>query len=611
MIPAAARSGPLLPCLLLLLAIGLLGANCNPPPALLIDSPASGVFTTAGSILIEGRVTRIDASIADVRVNGTPVVVQPDLSWSHTVVLDPVAIVNPVIVEFRRPKTPMIRKRITVMAGPSVLDGDFSLQSIAMRLNDPGIDQIEPAITGLVSLDLATLLPPGTVVINNFCYLDLFGLCIASTDAVVNPTGGSAKPPPNISSFSINVDSQTGSAHGDVLLNGLFVSIRATGVNCDIDINASSANIAADYGLTGAPDGSIDVVQLTSPAVSFAGFSDSTDCSGLLGGLVGFFVNLLIGDVQTLVGNAFVGFLSTVDVNGNTPIAAAIETALANVEIAGPIGTAIGVSLEAPIFDVFEDPAGLTLDSDARITASAPLASAPDLLASYHVAEPFPAFGPTTPTSGLPYHLGLCISTSAFNQLLKAEIESGLLAATIDTLNLGPGGSPVVISGGLLTVLVPEFSIFDPATLFEIEIAPTMAPILTDNPGPGGETAELMIPHLEVIVRPIGGVAAPLRVVVDATVGLDVGLNAGQLAFTIASLQPQDLRIDIVQNPLLANEPQLTALLQSIVPVLFPSIASSLGSFPLPQFLGLQPTFVEADRAGQFVSVFLDLQTVP
>ncbi len=588
----------------LLLAVGLLGANCNPPPGLLVDSPVSGSFSNAGTILVEGRVSRVDPSFADVRVNGTSVTVQPDLSWSHVVTLDPVAVVNPIIVEFHRPSNPVIRKRVTVMAGESVVDGDFSLQSVAMRLNDDGLDQIEPAITSLVPLDLGTLLPPGTVVISNFCYIDLFGLCIASTDAVVNPT-------PSISSYAINVDSQPGLVQGDVLLTGLFVSIRATSVNCDININAASSTIAADYGLTGAVDGSIDVVPLTNPTVSFSGFSDSTDCSGLLGGLVGFFVNLLIGDVQTLVRDAFVGFLSAVDVDGNTPIAAAIETALASVEIAGPIGTAIGVDLEAPIFDVFEDAAGITLDSDSRITALAPVGSAPNLLASYHVPEAFPSFGATTPVTGLPYHMGLCISSSAFNQLLKAEIESGLLASTIDTLPLGPGGSPVVISGALLTVLVPEFSIFQPTTLFEITIKPTMAPFLTGSTGPAGEIAELVIPHLEITVKPTAGQAAPLRVVADATVGLDVGLNAGQLSFTLASLQPQDLRIDIVQNPLLANEPQLTALLQSIVPILFPSLANSLGSFPLPQFLGLQPTLVEADRAGQFLSLFLDLQPVP
>ena len=49
-------------------------------------------------------------------------------------------------------------------------------------------------------------------------------------------------------------------------------------------------------------------------------------------------------------------------------------------------------------------------------------ASAPDLLASLHVPNPFPSFLATTP-GGLPYELGICISTSAFNQLLRAQSE--------------------------------------------------------------------------------------------------------------------------------------------------------------------------------------------
>ena len=49
------------------------------PPGLVIDSPASGTFSTASSALVTGRVTNVAASQADVRVNGTSVTVQPDL----------------------------------------------------------------------------------------------------------------------------------------------------------------------------------------------------------------------------------------------------------------------------------------------------------------------------------------------------------------------------------------------------------------------------------------------------------------------------------------------------------------------------------------------------
>lgn len=98
---------------------------------------------------------------------------------------------------------------------------------------------------------------------------------------------------------------------------------------------------------------------------------------------------------------------------------------------------------------VDEDPTGLTIGTDARITASLPAPGAPDLFASYHVDEVFPTFPTATPLGGVPYELGLSIGTSAFNQLLKAEVESGLLATTITTLDLGAG--PVPLTAGLLS----------------------------------------------------------------------------------------------------------------------------------------------------------------
>ena len=48
-----------------------------------------------------------------------------------------------------------------------------------------------------------------------------------------------------------------------------------------------------------------------------------------------------------------------------------------------------------------------------------------------------------------------------------------------------------------------------------------------------------------------------------------------------------------------------------MLPLALPSLADSLGSFPLPTFLGLQLLGVEVERQGQFLSLFLDLVPAP
>jgi hypothetical protein len=49
----------------------------------------------------------------------------------------------------------------------------------------------------------------------------------------------------------------------------------------------------------------------------------------------------------------------------------------------------------------------------------------------------------------------MCISSSAFDQLLKAETESGLLISSITELDFG--GGPLPLTAGVLAVFLPAF----------------------------------------------------------------------------------------------------------------------------------------------------------
>ena len=154
-----------------------------------------------------------------------------------------------------------------------------------------------------------------------------------------------------------------------------------------------------------------------------------------------------IGDLQGLFEGSLEDFLNTEDANGNTPIAGAIETALEGIEIAGPSGDGLGVVLDTPMTAALEDPVGITFKINAAASASLPDPEAPDLTASYDVPETFPTFGANTP-HGVPFGLGITLSTSAFNQLLRAQIESGLLRTELQQIDLG--GGPITLTTGLL-----------------------------------------------------------------------------------------------------------------------------------------------------------------
>lgn len=661
----------LLTLVLLFATPQLMGApGCGGPPStgpiLEIQSPADGTFTTGSSVVVSGYARRGNGPISFLTVNGVDVLPltgpnAPDEgTWTATVPVDPGVIFNDVVVEMGIQSffNPTYRREMSIVAGDGVdtgyvLDGSKSPQSIALRLNDSGLNEVEPVITSLVDLDLATLLPPGTQVIDEFCYETIFGLCIGTADAYIE--ANASPPSPSISSFSIDVDSQNGFAEGDITMNDLFVRARVEdgnvgiGFTCHVNVSASTSLIAGDYGLD--PDAVdpelIDVTQLGGVAVSFGGFTDNTDCDGFLGFIVEAFIDLFVGSFETLMRGALEGFLDTPDAFGNTPVAGAIEMALEDVDIAGPIGSSLGAVLDTALFVVAEDTQGITMGSDGAFIAN-PVASgtcyddgsgmqvpgpvacdaatpcmvgescrglpgecvapprAPDYPASYHVSEPFPSYGATTP-GALPYGLGLGVSTSAFNQLLKAQLECGLL--TLDVTDL-PGLGP--LSGALLAVLIPEIAQYPLSTPYKLLVDPKVGAIITGNPGPGGELAELRLHGLEVTLRDVDESLPVLLVArVDGSLGLDADFSGGALSFSLGTPDPSALDVSIVVNRLGTDEASLTSLIEGLFVLATPELSNALEAFPLPDFLGLSLQDVEVGRAGEFLSLYLDLSPSP
>jgi hypothetical protein len=597
-----------------LLALATLGVPCNKPaPQVFIDSPANGLFTTAGSVVVTGHVTGTLGQIQSLTVNGVSVLpLAPDRTFTTTAVFDPGFIVYGIEAELTRITGTKDRARITVMLGESIADGDLSPMGLGMRLNDSGLDSVEPTISSLVDLDLATLLPVGTLVIDNFCAIDSIFGCLGRVDVKVD------NPPPSISSFGIAIDSQTNFVDGDIDVNDMRIDLFVDGVSgiapdCGLRVSAATTNIDGDYGLQPDPiDASnIDVNQNGPVTVFFNGFAQQFTWGICDFPLIGDLIQAIIGDLQPTVIDGLEDFLADPDGGGtaDSPVADAVETALAGIEIAGPIGQAIGVNLEAPLFDVLEDVNGITLDSDARVTASQPDPLAPDLLASYHLDESFPSYGPNTPVGGVPYGLGLSISSSAFNQLLKAEIESGLLRSSITEIDLGTG--PIPVTAGFLSLFIPQFGSLPPSTPLSIAIEPALAPVVTGNDGPFGELAEMLIPHLLIRIPNPNSATPYVEFVLDVTVGLEIDFVGGELQFLLGTLDAGYILVAITENSINASEAQLTNVVLTVAPLLFPSLADSLGTFPLPDFLGLQLSLVEIGKLGEYMSLFVNLTPAP
>jgi hypothetical protein len=104
--------------------------------------------------------------------------------------------------------------------------------------------------------------------------------------------------------------------------------------------------------------------------VSFNNSFDSGVCDWPILGTI---IQLVIGDVEPIVEDGLVTNLRDPDGSGpqDAPIAAAIQSTLAGLSIAGSIGTALGITLDAEFNLISENTTGLTYRIDSlRIPAS-------------------------------------------------------------------------------------------------------------------------------------------------------------------------------------------------------------------------------------------------
>jgi len=612
------------------LALVVMLAGCS---RVIVENPDNGDFVNTTTMTVSGSVfstdevdNPIDVNDLVLEINGANVALAPDGTYTTNIVLDPNAVFNPIVADLTEVSTGYVDSdRIVVIVGDSIADGAFSPEAIALQINASGLDALQPVVSNLVDLDLPTLLPVGSVVADNLCVIDSFLGCLGRADISI------ANPAPSISSFAVDFDSETNQVHTVVSLNDFDLNLFIDGggnllvPNCDLNLMASAVTLAGDFALE--PDAvtpsKVDVAQNGSISTMFANF-DQTFTSGACDTfLIGDIIQLIIGDLEPLVRSSLEDFLNQVDGSGNTVIASAVESALAGIDISGPVGEALNSDLDAPFFQVVESNDGITLGSNARFVADIgtgpgqcdPPEGAPDLTASYHVAQPFPSFGPNTP-QGTPYDIGLGISSSGFNQLLKSQIECGLLVAEITEIDLLNTGTPLPLTAGLLSTFLPQLANFDPASPARIELAPTIAPLITGAPGPLGELALLKVAQLnmKVFMTFTGqGTTVELEIVdvmLDADVGLDLGFDSvqGALVFQLAEPDPSFISAKSIENPVGADLATLDALLPFVVGSFLPSLASGLGSFPVPSFLGLELNVLEVDRNGEMLTLYATLQ---
>jgi hypothetical protein len=574
-----------------------------------IDSPALGAFVDADSVQLTGHMSVPGFPGVTVAVNGADVPVAADGSFSVNVPFDPNQIFQTLTAEMRFNGTALLdRDVVTVVRGVGIGEDELAPDSLGVRLTEDGFAAAAPGLAAALPVNLADLVPPGTVMFDDLCVVNGVLVCLVKADIVISGT-----PPPSFASLQVALDPHQDYATIDTTVRNLFV--RADVLDsvthlklCSVNFRAGSAPIVADIALQPDPAdaGRIDA-NLAGVQVGFMNFATQSDC--LLGPVFDLLLPILIGDVEELAVQGFEDFL--VDPDGAGPqdsvMADLVEEAFAGLDLAGAFSDALAAEVAVAFQAVDEDEQGLTLGLDTQLTPLSHAPNAPDLAKSLLVPGEIPPFPPLTP-SGQPYDLGLCLSATLLNQILKAQIEGGLLVQNLQQVQIF--GGTANLTTGLLGIFYPSFKVFPPPTPVTIQVRPDLAPVLDGTPGPDGKLANVQLSHLRVDY--VFNDAVQLSLAVSARIGIDLVEVDGALETRVSAPKPEDVKLAVLSNRVGENEQLLHDTIGGIVAFFFPTLAGSATTrVELPQLLGLTIDPKEVALVGQCIGVFGDFAAAP
>jgi len=586
----------------------------------LVLSPKDGAIVAQDHVVVTGHLPKYAKAGGTLKVNGVVGTMAPDGSWSVDIAVSTSSYVTPVEALYTDPDGKIWRQRQSVVHGPGLAEGQASPNGVGMHFTNSGLQGLGPVVKNLAAgaFDIGSLLLSQNPIIdqqNALLTLDITGNAYEA----------------GVGSVDLGVASTTSGVTTHITLKDLYVGVALNihdgaliNLDCSLELKIPTTTIDGTFDLSpsAADPSKVDVNLVGAPTVVTSNVSYEF-ISGICDGdtfVLGDIVNAVAGpQIQTLIGSGFSTKLGDPDGAGpaDSPIADAIETALANISIAGSVGDAVHAKLDAPFTQITEGADAIDFRADADFSSSigtaadqcVPPAGAPDLDSTFDVTGPPPDLAPTTP-SGQPYGLGLTISASAFNQLLGSMTECGILNQDVTSIPFG--GATLPITAGVLAALAPEFATkLPPSTPLKIRVKPTVSPFITPSAGPNGEPAELELANLQLeFIENRGGLEINwLTLAVDTPLGFDLAYDpaAGVLAPTITAAPAASVHARVITNSIELVEPHIEALFPSLFPSFVSALGASFAAFPLPGFLGLKLDVAQVARIGNYFVLYSNL----
>lgn len=587
-----------------------------PAPNLVVTQPAFGAFFAPGAgnqcnVNYAGNVLNVADADLSVLVGGSAV------GTAGSAFLTNLSITGPLqskVIAARRLSTNAVKRENTVVSCSPSLNANQAVSSgIGIRINDSGIDRLEPTINSTIASQVgnvgAQIVALSPIQIDQ-CVVDASLACVINLDSV-NITSAS------LGAFGVGLDSQT----NQVAVNGSAFNLVAnyeaeiTGPNCSGRINASSVSLTGGFNLSPASNPrNINVDLVSGPVVTVSNltntFTGFNPCNiPLIDSLINSFAE---PQIKTQVENSVENALDDPDGGGSldSPLADAAESAIASLAPAAVVGSALGINLDAPFQSIVEDNVGVTFRIDANLNPASIDPASPQQGTTVDIPSTFPSYGAVAPNGNV-YDIALSLDPSLINKLLRSETQKGTFKLNINQLDFSlinpafPAGNQQITTT-LLGLVIPDFAGITPAEPVEVQIRPTVAPAELDPTAVGTTTVRAAGVLLDFVGKNSG--KRHLRLAADGNV--DLAVNVVGNTISVSTTQIQNLQVSLIEGSL-AGVSQLTfdILVAILAPLGQVKLEQSIESFTLPSILGIGflPRLVGNDVGGNYLEFYLDL----
>jgi hypothetical protein len=522
------------------------------PPLITLTSPARGAVATAETLQIDGLVTDAASGVASLTVDGAPVEVAADGSFSALVPLSPGANTPQLIA------TDPVGHSADLSLG--TLWGSFTdpvnavTRALLVQLNDDALDTLGGAAIGF--LDEATLedaLIASNPIVNTSisCYtlkVNVTSFTMGATTLDLDPEPGQLLVTALIEDIAIGLNSRFTPCAGSVQSYPGEITIGSTQID---------AALSFDVPAVGDVNATLDDISATTTDVNvdLGGLTTLLSAFGITLSSLGIDVGALIEDeivasLSDVLPDAFADTLSSVSFAESFDLLGAIADMSAGV-------SAVELSADA-----------LTLVMDATLTAPTS-DEVPAIAGALWLEGADPAFEATPDT-----HIDL--SANLMNRLLHAAWAAGALNQDLNAADLG-------LDPALIALLFPG------ATTLDLTLRAGLPPVVGEADGSG--IFSFTMPEMSVVaVGEVDGVATELanamiqvEGLVQASVdGPEIAITIEDLAFTADQLSTDPTQTAADE----ALEEKLSTLAGLLLTDLFPTIPLSLPALGPVVFTG-------------------------